>query len=148
MSTFKKEYTALADAIITSSIVMPATKTEDKQAPTFYFYTEKAAWDTGAQFSFISPRLVEVLGLRPYRRADFMGIGGDQVTDTYLVNIGLSNGKLISELEVYCGDIDDYDLLLGMDIISQTDFLITNADNRDNRTTFQFRTPSEGGIEL
>ena len=32
-----------------------------------------------------------------------------------------------------------------MDIISQTDFLITNADNK---TIFQFRTPSEGGIEL
>ncbi len=27
----------------------------------------------------------------------------------------------------------------------QTDFLITNADGK---TTFQFRTPSEGGVEL
>jgi hypothetical protein len=32
-----------------------------------------------------------------------------------------------------------------MDIINQTDFLITNADGK---TTFQFRAPSEGGIEL
>ena len=38
-----------------------------------------------------------------------------------------------------------YDLLIGMDIIAQTDFLITNADGK---TTFQFRTPSEGGVEL
>ena len=145
MSKFKKEYTALADAIITYAIVTPATKIENNQPPTFYYYTESAAWDTGAQFSFISPRLVEALGLNPYRKAGFMGIGGDQVTDTYLVNIGLPDGKLISELEVYCSDIDDYDLLLGMDIINQTDFLITNADNK---TTFQFRTPPEGGIEL
>ena len=145
MSTFKKEYTALADTIITYAIVTPATKIENNQPPSFYYYTDNAAWDTGAQFSFISPRLVEALGLKPFGKAGIMGIGGDQVTDTYLVNIGLSNGKLISDLEVYCSDIDDYDLLLGMDIISQTDFLITNADNK---TIFQFRTPSEGGIEL
>lgn len=145
MSTFKKEYTTLADAIITYAIVTPATKIEDKQPPSFYYYTENAAWDTGAQFSFISPRIVETLGLNPYRKAGIMGIGGDQVTDTYLVNIGLSNGKLVSDLEVYCSDLDDYDLLIGMDIINQTDFLITNANNK---TTFQFRTPPEGGIEL
>ena len=32
-----------------------------------------------------------------------------------------------------------------MDIITETDFLITN---KDAKTTFQFRTPSEGGVEL
>ena len=32
-----------------------------------------------------------------------------------------------------------------MDIITQTDFLITN---KDEKTTFQFRMPSEGGVEL
>ncbi len=63
----------------------------------------------------------------------------------FMVHIGLSNGELITEHEVYCSDIDDYDLLLGMDIITQTDFLITNAGGK---TTFQSRTPSEGGVEL
>jgi hypothetical protein len=74
-----------------------------------------------------------------------MGIGGDQVTSTYLVNVVLSNGKVIYDMEVYCSDIDDYDILIGMDIIAETDFLITN---KDGKTTFQFRTPSEGGVEL
>jgi hypothetical protein len=32
-----------------------------------------------------------------------------------------------------------------MDIITETDFLITNADGK---TTFQFRTPSEGGVVI
>jgi len=32
-----------------------------------------------------------------------------------------------------------------MDVIVFGDFLITNADGK---TTFQFRTPSEGGVEL
>lgn len=74
-----------------------------------------------------------------------MGIGGDQVSDAYLVYVGLSNGDLIGEVKVYCSDIDDYDILLGMDIITETDFLITN---RDGKTTFQFRSPSEGGVKL
>ncbi len=30
-------------------------------------------------------------------------------------------------------------------IITQIDFLVTN---KDGKTTFQFRTPSEGGVEL
>ena len=42
-------------------------------------------------------------------------------------------------------DLDEYAALFGMDIITMTDFLITNADEK---TTFQFRTPSEGGVKL
>ena len=74
-----------------------------------------------------------------------MGIGRDLVSNTYNVHIGLPNGLLLRDVNVYCSDIDDYDILIGMDIITETDFVITNADNK---TTFQFRTPSEGGIEL
>ena len=145
MGKFKQEYTGSANAIVSHAIVMPPINMEDGQVPPLYYFTNNAAWDTGAQFSFISPRVVEGLGLKPYGKGAFMGIGGDQVSDTYLVHIGLSNGELITEHEVYCSDIDDYDLLLGMDIITQTDFLITN---KDGKTTFQFRTPSEGGVEL
>ncbi len=42
-------------------------------------------------------------------------------------------------------DFQDIDVLIGMDVIVFGDFLITN---KDNMTTFQFRTPSEGGVEL
>lgn len=89
--------------------------------------------------------MVQALGLLPYGKGGVTGIGGDQVTDTYLINIGLSNGEIIHNLEVFATDIEDYDLLLGMDIITETDFVITNADDK---TTFQFRTPSEGRVEL
>ena len=46
---------------------------------------------------------------------------------------------------VLSAEIDEYAALIGMDIITETDFVLTNADNK---TTFQFRTPSTGGIEL
>lgn len=74
-----------------------------------------------------------------------MGIGGDQTAKTYMVHVGLPNGYLTHNVEVYCSDIDDYDMLIGMDIITLTDFCITN---KDKKTKFAFRTPSEGGIEL
>ena len=145
MNVFVKEYDRKADAIVTNAILMPAGEVrEDRPLPP-YVYTENAAWDTGAQVTIISPRLVETLGLLPCGQGQFMGIGGDQVSDAYLVYVGLSNGDLIGEVKVYCSEIDDYDILLGMDIITETDFLITN---KDARTTFQFRSPSEDGVEL
>ena len=36
-------------------------------------------------------------------------------------------------------------VLMSMDVIVFGDFVLTNADNK---TTFQFRTPSTGGVEL
>ena len=145
MSSFKKEYNALAEAIITNAVILPAVELEEGMPLPPHFYTENAAWDTGAQFTIISPRVVEKLQLTPYSVGSVIGIGGDQVTNTYLTNIVLSNGKVIYDMEVYCSDIDDYDILLGMDIITETDFLITN---KDGMTIFQFRTPSEGGVDL
>ena len=145
MSTFKKEYDVQASAVITNALVMVADELKEGAEFPPCVYTESAAWDTGAEINIISPRLVETLGLVPHNKGEFMGIGGDQSVSTYMVHIGLANGKMIYNEEVYCSDIDDYDLLIGMDIITQTDFLITN---KDGKTTFQFRTPSEGGVDL
>jgi len=145
MSSFLKEFNSKADSIITNAVVLDATSVVDGQEIPPYFYSENAAWDTGAQFTFISPRIVQALGLTPSGKGRFMGIGGDQESYIYRVNIALSNGELVRNAEVYCSDLDDYDLLLGMDIITLTDFVITNANGK---TTFQFRTPSEGGVIL
>ena len=104
MNVFVKKYDRKAEAIVTNAILMPAGEVrEDRPLPP-YIYTENAAWDTGAQVTIISPRLVESLGLLPCGKGQFMGIGGDQVSDAYLVYVG--------------------------------------------KTTFQFRSPSEGGVEL
>ena len=146
MGTYRQEYTVLANAIVTNAIVVPTdAEVRAGEQPSLYYYTDSEAWDTGAQFTLISPRVVEALGLKPSGKGQYMGIGGDQESDTFFVHIGLPNGQLKRYVNVYCADLDDYNLLLGMDIITQTDFLITN---KDCKTTFQFRTPSEGGVEL
>lgn len=145
MGTYRQEYIVLANAIVTNAIVVP-TDAEVKagEQPSLYYYTDSAAWDTGAQFTLISPRVVEALGLKS-GKGQYMGIGGDQESDTYLLHIGLPDGQLKRYVNAYCADLDDYDMLIGMDIITETDFVITNANGK---TTFQFRTPSEGGVEL
>lgn len=145
MRSFKQEYNCQAEAIITEAVVLPVVEIKSGMAIPPHFRTDNAAWDTGAQYTFISPRIVDALQLKPYGKGQFMGIGGDQESDTYIVCIALPNGRIIQNIEVYCTDIDDYDLLIGMDIISLTDFVITN---KNNKTIFQFRSPSEGGIEL
>ena len=54
-------------------------------------------------------------------------------------------GDFVTSIEVMESDFEDIDVLIGMDVIVFGDFLITN---KDGKTTFQFRTPSEGGVEL
>ena len=78
MATYKQEYTVLAEAIVTRStsgrllptgrknaIVVPTgAEVKAGEQPSLYYYTDSAAWDTGAQFTLISPRIVEALGLQ------------------------------------------------------------------------------------
>lgn len=63
----------------------------------------------------------------------------------FLVHIQLSTGDFVTDVEVMENDYYDYDVIIGTDVIMFGDFLISNAEEK---TTFQFRTPSEGGIDL
>ena len=56
-------------------------------------------------FTFISPRVVESLELKPYREGEIMGIGGNKITKTYMVHIGLPDDTW-KVVEVYRRDID------------------------------------------
>ncbi len=48
-------------------------------------------------------------------------------------------------MDVLEGDLHDFDVLIGMDIISQGDFSITHEGNR---TIFSFQTPSTHNIDF
>ena len=109
------------------------------------FHTERAMWDTGADTTIISSRIVKELNLQPYKQGGIAGIGGATGSKVYLVHVLIPTGDVVTYVEVMESDFEDIDVLIGMDIIAFGDFLLTNADNR---TTFQFRTPSIGGIDL
>ena len=143
MNSYKKEYDQLAPAIITEAYIF--TNFKPGELPSLKFYTPIVAWDTGAYQSSISMEVVEALQLTPKGQTPVMVLGGEKMVDVYEISIGLPNGKVYHDVEVYGAELDEYAALIGMDIITQTDFLITN---KDDKTIFQFRTPSKGGLEL
>lgn len=140
---YKKVYDGKASAIITDAYIFPNFK--PGSLPGSKLYTQVAAWDTGAQHTSISTEVIEALNLEPKGYTTIQVFGGKQIVGVYDIAVGLPNGKVFHNLEVFGADLDEYSILFGMDIITQTDFLVTNADGR---TTFQLRTPSQGGVEL
>ena len=143
MSHFTKEYNRRVRSIVTEAYVFPNFK--EGELPSMKFYTENAAWDTGAERTVISPFVAKSLGLVSIGKASVSGVGGDKDSDIYKVTIGLPDAKLYYDLLVYCIDIEDYEMLIGMDIISLSDFVITNADGK---TVLSFRNPSKETIRL
>ena len=137
MPTFKKEYPTLVEDIMTECDIYSVSGRK--------FHTERAIWDTGADTTIISSRIVKELNLQPYKAGGISGIGGATGSNVYLVHMLVSTGDFVTQVEVMENDFQDIDVLIGMDVIIFGDFLITNADGK---TTFQFRTPSEGGVEL
>ena len=137
MPTYKKEYTTLVEDIMTECDIYSVNGRK--------FHTERAVWDTGADTTMISSRIVKELNLQPYKAGGISGIGGATGSNVYLVHVLVPTGDFVTSVEVMENDFQDIDVLIGMDVIVFGDFLITN---KDGMTTFQFRTPSEGGVEL
>jgi hypothetical protein len=98
-----------------------------------------AIWDTGATNSVISQKVVDVCGLAPIGMVKVHGVSGEMLAETYLVNIGLPNLVGFYAVRVTKGELPGSELLIGMDIISQGDFSVTNCGGI---TKFSFRTPS------
>lgn len=71
--------------------------------------------------------------------AQVHGVHGVSLTETCLVNIALPNNVMFTSLRVTKGDIRDADILIGMDIINQGDFSVTNCEGYSK---FSYRTPS------
>ena len=105
-----------------------------------------AIWDTGATHSVITQRVVDACALKPIGTTTVshaQGVAED--VDIFLVNGGLPNGMRFPGLLVIQGVLRDADVLVGMDIINQGDFAVTNPGGR---TKFSFRIPSIADIDF
>jgi hypothetical protein len=96
-------------------------------------------WDTGASNSVITQKIVDALGLIPDDRVVVSTPSGIMETFLYTVDICLPNDIVIQHLSVPLGHMATSDLLIGMDIISQGDFAVSNVDGK---TAFTYRVPS------
>ena len=130
MGAFNKEYPVVVDAL---------------QTECHLFHTDNAMWDTGATTTIISSRIVRQLGLKPYQHGGISGIGGESDTNTYLVHLMIPTGDVVTNCEVMESDFEDYDVIIGMDIISLGDFCFTNPDDK---SVFSFRIPAKEKIIL
>ena len=110
----------------------------------------KALWDTGATDSGITKKVARECGLIATDKTIVYTPSGEYYPDVYLVDIYLPSNVLISQ--VHASEIEpqksleneSLDVLIGMDIISQGDFAVSNFQNR---TMFAFRYPSMAHID-
>jgi hypothetical protein len=98
-------------------------------------------WDTGSTGCVITQATASALALIPTGSVDVCHAGGIQQRNTYLVNFYFPNkvgfiGIPVTECDNIVGN---FGAIIGMDIITQGDFTITNVNGK---TCMTFRIPS------
>jgi len=105
----------------------------------------KAVWDTGATNTVVAPDIANQLKLSQIDTAKIVGVNSESdegvVAPVALVHISLPNNillryKRVSIAKKIAGGVE---MLIGMDIITLGDFLISNANQE---TSFSFVMPS------
>lgn len=104
-----------------------------------------ALWDTGATNSVITQRVVDECLLKPTGMTTVYHAQGNDRAETYLVAILLPNFVAFPQVRVTKGRLKDFDVLIGMDIITTGDFAVTNSNGA---TMFSFRSPSLEHIDF
>lgn len=118
----------------------PRTQTSHPPQNTF-----KGIWDTGATGSVITQEVVDKCGLKPSGVTEVTHAHGKTIAETYSINIVLPSGMAFIALTVTKGNLGPgAQLLIGMDVISQGDFALTN---KNGKTCFSFRVPSLDEID-
>ena len=133
---FSRKYDGITEQIISTCEASDLIKdvSQDLNMTTFC-----ALWDTGASCSSISKDAAEKLGLAPVSSATVCHANGTATVNIYDISLALPNNVLLPFVRVVEGRYTGFDLLIGMDIITQGDFSISNMNGK---TTFSFRMPS------
>lgn len=136
--TIKSNGGRLRQLVSTVEVIIPNTKLNKAY---------EAIWDTGATGSVITTNVVSDLGLVATGMSIVNTAGGTRQQNTYEVDISLNNGVIIRGVTVTCADAlsGGSEVLIGMDIISQGDFSITNLNGN---TCMSFRVPSMHEIDF
>jgi len=133
--SFTAEWQEIAQALITDiGVSLPHQQNSTNTLPF------KGLWDTGATTCAITSMVAKAIGARPVSKIIVKGVHGPQPCNQYLINIYLPNHIRIDSIpamELF--DNDQFDALIGMNVISLGDFSISNLDGK---TSFTFRMPS------
>jgi predicted aspartyl protease len=101
----------------------------------------QALWDTGANHSCVSARLAQRLGLINVDAFKVVGVAGVFRSFVHLIDVVLPNAVSIRNVKVTeFIDDNDFDVIIGMDIITCGDFAVSNYGRE---TVVSFRIPSQ-----
>lgn len=128
MGDFSKTYEGVVDVVISDCDIY----TLDGKRK---FHTDNAMWDTGSTCTFVSDRIIRALQLEPSGMVGVSGIGGDVDTQKYMIHISLPTGNVVTYFEVLSSEYEDYDVIIGMDIINRGHF---SLDSSGENTVFFF----------
>jgi predicted aspartyl protease len=110
------------------------------------FHSFQAIWDTGATNSVITQAVVDRCGLQPIGMTQVQGVNSSVPSEVYLVTIGLLNQVKVQSVRVTKGTLAGaVDVLIGMDVITIGDFVVTNLNGT---TVFSFCVPSHRCIDF
>lgn len=118
--------------IVSHCIVSP---TPDKQQRTNEkgFACDSAEWDTGSMVTIISERVASELCLKQTGITTISGVDGRPIkANTYLVNLQFPGELKANLVEVVEAPLLTQDLLVGMDIISECNFLYSFKDGKSS----------------
>lgn len=105
-----------------------------------------AVWDTGATLSCVTQFIADQLALTQIGTGMIYTATGTRRIKTYLVHILLPGDiKIRAEVAAIKDFGTETDVIIGMDIISQFDFAVSNVQGK---TTFSYRYPSSAEIDL
>lgn len=138
---FTLDYPNAASSLRTKCAVCQGASVQELQSGQSPTTIElEAVWDTGAEMSSISHRVVQALNLQPISKVQNYTAAGVVDAYVYVINLYLPMGVGVALLPVTGNDLGDTtDVLIGMDVISTGDFAVTNVGGK---TTFSFRIPS------
>lgn len=121
------------------------SEAHDPNGPAKQLLEFNALWDTGATSTSITQKIVDALGLAPTGLAKVHHADGESMVPTFLVNVRLPNEVGFAGVKVTLAKLTGIDVLIGMDIISAGDFVLTN---KSGKTVFTFRIPSMAEIDF
>ncbi len=104
-----------------------------------------ALWDTGATSCVLSKQVIQDLKLQTVGMTKNVTAGGVIDANRYLVNLTMPDGVIIPSVRATEADLRDFDILIGMDIITRGDFAVTQ---KDGKTKFSFQMPSTHDIDF
>lgn len=130
MAVLNREYDSLVNVIQTDSIIMPNIDEITKSGQLKYTQVSSMVWDTGATNTLISSQVVDALELVPLEESLVEGVGGIVKSLVYEISLYLANDIVFKNIKALCSDIGDYDLVVGMDIIAQGDFVVSNNQGK------------------